>query len=244
MSIRWDCLVYDSLPSTQDVVRTELLSGASEGLVVQAEVQTAGRGRRGNQWVSPVGNLYMSILLKPACAPALAGQMAFVVALAVAEAVHELTGQGDGLALKWPNDILVDGVKCAGILLESDLGPAGTVDALIIGIGININAAPVDRIGLAQLAGHELDVITVRDRVLHHLGRLYARWKTEGFGWVRDAWMARAHGLNTPITARLHGGDVSGIFLGIDDNGALLLQTPDGSVQAIHAGEVYFPNNA
>lgn len=249
MAIHWRCDVHETLTSTQDAVRAALNAGADEGLAVHAITQTAGRGRRGNQWVSPAGNLYFSVLLRPHCAPAIAGQMAFVVAVAVAAAIDDFAGPlGGRLTLKWPNDVLVDGVKCAGILLESDLGPGGAVDGLIIGMGVNVNAPPADRVGIASLVtselNGELDVNAVRDRILHHLAVQYDQWQKHGFTPIRTAWMARAHGLNTAITARLQNGDVPGIFQGIDDAGALILTTPDGQTQAIHAGEVYFAQNA
>ena len=239
--INWDITVSNTLPSTQDVAKVKAAEGAPEGTVIQAMVQSAGRGRQGNEWMSPMGNLYMSLILRPMCTPDLAGQISFVTALALSAAMTPYVMGDHKKTLKWPNDILIDGKKCAGILLESNLSPDGLVESLAIGIGVNIHAAPDDRIGLQQVAGdHRLAVHRFRDEVLVSLARYYHGWKVAGFDAVRREWLAQAHGLNHKISARLPDRTVKGLFRDIDADGALMMEEEPGKIIAIRAGEVYF----
>lgn len=239
--INWDITVSNTLPSTQDVAKVKAAEGAPEGTVIQAMVQSAGRGRQGNEWLSPMGNLYMSLILRPMCTPDLAGQISFVTALALSAAMTPYVTGDHKKTLKWPNDILIDGKKCAGILLESNLSPDGLVESLAIGIGVNIHAAPDDRIGLQQVAGdHRLAVHRFRDEVLVSLARYYHGWKVAGFDAVRREWLAQAHGLNHKISARLPDRTVKGLFRDIDADGALMMEEEPGKIIAIRAGEVYF----
>ena len=241
MSIQWDINIFDTLPSTQDAAHDCVHDGAAEGTVIQAMQQSVGRGRHGNQWISPMGNLYMSLILRPMCTPDLAGQVSFVVALALAAAVKPYLFPDHKLTLKWPNDILIDGKKVAGILLETDLSPSGLVDVLIVGIGVNIHAAPDDRIALQSVAGdRRIAVHRFRDEILHHLDEYYQGWKGAGFEPVRREWLALAHGLNHKISARLPDRTEKGIFRDIGPDGSLLLESSAGNSVAIRAGEVYF----
>lgn len=242
MSIDWKIETFAVLPSTQDEAKVRALDeGADEGLVVQALTQSEGRGRQGNQWTSPMGNLYMSVLLRPLCTADLAGQVSFVVALAVSAAMDEFLVEGHQKTLKWPNDILIDGKKVAGILLESELSPKELVGHLIIGIGVNILSAPEDRVALKEVSGeNRLAVHPFRDRVLHYLDQYYGVWKAEGFGPIRKAWLAQAHGLGHSLTARTPQREEKGIFKEIDEAGGLILEIPENKQIVIRAGEIYF----
>lgn len=238
--IQWSIEVFDRLATTQDLAIARAEEGAAEGAVIQAMIQTGGRGRHGNQWVSPLGNLYMSFILRPMCAPDLAGQIAFVIGLALSAAMEPYTA-GHKKTLKWPNDVLIDGQKCAGILLESSLSAAGLVETLIVGMGVNIHAAPPERIGLQQVAGdHRLAVHRFRDEVLAQVGEYYEGWKTAGFDPVRRDWLKQAHGLNHKISARLPDRTEKGIFRDVGADGALIMETAPGKEIAIRAGDVYF----
>jgi BirA family biotin operon repressor/biotin-[acetyl-CoA-carboxylase] ligase len=242
MSIDWKIETFAVLPSTQDEAKVRALDeGADEGLVVQALTQSEGRGRQGNQWTSPMGNLYMSVLLRPLCTADLAGQVSFVVALAVSAAMDEFLVEGHQKTLKWPNDILIDGKKVAGILLESELSPKGLVGHLIIGVGVNILSAPEGRVALKEVSGeNRLAVHPFRDRVLHYLDQYYGVWKAEGFGSIRKAWLAQAHGLGHSLTARTPQREEKGIFKEIDEAGGLILEIPENKQIVIRAGEIYF----
>lgn len=240
MSIFWNIEVFDTLPSTQILAVERAAAGVAEGTVIQSLEQTCGRGRHGNEWTSPMGNLYLSLVLHPMCKPDLAGQISFVMALALSSAIDPYLDEGHKKTLKWPNDLLIDGKKCAGILLESSLNPEGLVETLIVGMGVNIHAAPSERIGLQQVAGEKRVAIhRFRDEVLVQISSFYEGWKVKGFEPVRRDWLKQAHGLNHKISARLPDRTQKGIFRDIGPDGALILES-DGKQVAIRAGEVYF----
>ena len=240
MSIAWAIEVFDTLKSTQTLAVERAAAGAPEGTVIQSLEQMQGRGRHGNEWVSPIGNLYLSLVLRPMCKPDLAGQLSFVMGLALSAAIDPYLEEGHKKTLKWPNDLLIDGRKCAGILLESSLNTEGLVDSLVIGMGINIFAPPQERIGLQQVAGDKrIAIHRFRDELLVQVANFYQGWKSAGFEPVRRDWLKQAHGLNHKISARLPDRTQKGIFRDIDADGALLLES-DGKQVAIRAGEVYF----
>ena len=237
--MKWDIRTFADLPSTQDHAREWAEDGHAEGLVVQALSQTKGRGRQGREWISPMGNLYLSVLLRPACNAATAGQISFVAAVAVAAAIESFIGFDHDLRLKWPNDVLIGGKKCAGILIESSLAPGGGVDYLIIGIGVNILAPPEGAIGLKDVSAKPVPINVFRDRVLEELAAAYDEWRQEGFAKIRLRWLAQAYAVNEPITARLPKQELKGVFRGIDESGALLLETAGGKTRAIAAAEIF-----
>lgn len=232
---------YSHLPSTQDYIKDLAAEDFPEGEVIQCLVQTKGRGRHGNEWISPMGNLYMSILLRPNCPADQAGQISFVAAVALSAAIDEYLDEKYTKTLKWPNDILIDGKKCAGILLESEL-KNGKVESLALGMGVNIMAAPEGAVGLNNVTWDiQVPIHPFRDRVLHHLNENYAQWQKEGFAPIREKWVTQAHGVEKNVTARLADKSHEGIFEGIDENGTLHLKTANGDKIDISAGEVYFP---
>ncbi len=165
-AVNWQIRTLSHVPSTQNSIRELAAEGAPEGTVVQALMQTSGRGRQGNQWISPMGNLYMSMLLRPGCTAMAAGQISFVAAVALSAAMDDVMAPGHAKTLKWPNDVLIDGKKCAGILLESDLDKDGNVNSLVLGMGVNIMAPPEDRIGLQQVGRGQVAIHPFRDLAL------------------------------------------------------------------------------
>lgn len=235
----WRVQVLGTTPSTQDVVRGLADTGEAEGIAVQALQQTKGRGRHGNDWMSPMGNLYLSLLLRPSCRADKAAQMAFVVALALSEAMDEVIEDGHAKTLKWPNDILIDGRKVSGILLETKLDTHGRVDYLIVGTGVNIFAPPEGAEGLDRIKKERLAVNTFRDLYLSKLLAHYKVWQDKGFAPVREAWLKQAHGLGRAMKIRLPEITYEGIFDGIDESGALLA-TVDGAPKIFTAGDVHF----
>ncbi|MCC7305191.1 MAG: biotin--[acetyl-CoA-carboxylase] ligase [Alphaproteobacteria bacterium] len=220
------------MSSTQDAARARAISGAAEGLAVQALEQTKGRGRHERPWVSERGNLYLSVLLRPGCDARLIGQTGLVAGLAVAETVRELTGQAP--LLKWPNDVLLESGKCAGILVESEISKHG-VEWAVLGIGVNIASAPPG-IGavLSGKAGKPVNINDFRDFLLKNLGLEYGLWRREGFGAIRSRWMNFATAPGTVLSVKTPGSATEGAFEGIDEEGNLLL---GGKV--IAAGDVY-----
>ncbi len=206
--------------------------------------QVQGRGRRGRAWHDPAGNFAATYLCRPDGAPEALALRSFVAALALHEALVVSTGRPEGLALKWPNDVLLNGGKLAGILLES-LGQGGGVSYLAIGIGVNLRAAPAAEPGAVPPVSlmAETGCAIAPEEFLDLLAPAYARWESQlvtyGFGPIRTAWLDRAARLGAQITARMAAGEQTGTFEGIDASGALLLRTSAGRV-AIPAAEVYF----
>jgi len=235
----------DRVDSTNAVARRMARAGAPDPTVVWAREQTGGRGRRGRAWASPRGNLYASVLCRPGSDFTTAGQLGFVAALALVEAVEPDLPAGARTALKWPNDLLVDERKVAGILLESVTDGAGDLDAVIPGIGLNIARAPDDA---AYPAGTLIDAgaradLDPADCLAALVPRLLAwreTWRADGFAPLRDAWLRRAKGMGEPITVRLPQATLHGTFHDLDPDGALILRQRTGVEQRIHVGDVFF----
>ncbi len=237
----WRVQVLGSASSTQDLVRdlAETMN-EPEGLAIQAMQQVKGRGRHGHAWTSPMGNLYLSMLLRPACKAMDAGQLAFVTGVALSEAIDEvIDGDAHTKTLKWPNDILIDGRKVSGILLESKLKTNGMMDYVIVGVGVNIFAPPEGAVSLDQVKKQPVYVNKFRDAVLDSFARQYTLWQEKGFAPIREAWLKQAHGINDAMSIRLPEITYSGIFRGVDEQGALMADV-GGELKRFTAGEVHF----
>lgn len=214
---------------------------------ILAAEQTAGRGRRARAWSSPQGNFYATLVMQPHEAPQTVALRSFAAALALRDALAGATGTGAGLALKWPNDVLMNGGKVAGILLESH-GSGQGVAALAIGIGVNLIAHPDPHL-IEQGAVPPVSVLSetgVRltpEAFLNHLAPAYARWEavfaTQGFAPLRTAWLAHAARLGEKIIARTGTQSREGLFETIDAEGNLILRMAQGPL-AIPAAEVFF----
>lgn len=214
---------------------------------ILAGLQTAGRGRRARPWVSPRGNFYATLVLKPEGRPETVALRSFAAALALRDALVALTGLPDSLALKWPNDVLLNGGKLAGILLEgTGLGSATPV--LCIGIGVNLIAPPepaglepgaVPPVSVLAETGHRI----TPEAFLTALALAYEAWEAvfqaQGFGPLREAWLASATRKGEVIRARTGDQTREGVFDGIDDHGNLILRMATATV-AIAAAEVFF----
>jgi BirA family biotin operon repressor/biotin-[acetyl-CoA-carboxylase] ligase len=210
-------------------------SGLEEGVWLRAERQTLGRGRQGRPWASSPGNLYASTLVRIRPSDPPAPTLALVAAVALEEAVSAYV---PGMAvLKWPNDVLIDGAKLSGILLER----AG--DAVVIGIGVNLAHHPTDTDRRAtSLAVY--DVAIAPEDFIETLAEAFARWvecwRGQGIDMVRRRWVANAHPIGTPLNVRLPDGPaIDGLFDGLDPEGALILRLADGTRRVIHAGDVF-----
>jgi BirA family biotin operon repressor/biotin-[acetyl-CoA-carboxylase] ligase len=245
-------LSLQATDSTNDDALQAARSGEPGNLWIVAAEQRAGRGRHGRQWASPPGNLYASLLLLDPCEPAQAPQLGFVAGLALHEAIEAVTGTGaPRLSLKWPNDLLLDGAKVSGLLLEGHrLGPNGPL-ALIIGFGVNVAFAPTG----TPYPATSLQAVTpgvARDDVFRGLSAAFARtfsaWRSsvrasasDPFGAIRRLWLERAAGIGQEVTLRLPAGEKTGIFDGLDRFGRLQLKSSAG-MELIDAGDLYFPN--
>jgi len=234
---------FDSVTSTNDVIRDLARQKPGHDVYVTAAQQTAGRGRRGNKWASPAGNLYASFLLHPTCDVRFLPELSFVAAVAVADTLADILPDDCLIACKWPNDILVDRAKICGILLETEHVARNTL-AVIIGIGINVEHYPSDTPYGATCVmekGGSTDAANLGARLAENLSACCIAWERFGFTPIRNRWRDRAHGLGQPLVARLANGDLAGTFRDLDEDGALLLDTPDGQTHRVTAGEVYQP---
>jgi len=209
--------------------------------------QTAGRGRRGRPWTSPRGNFYGTYVMRPTERAEVVALRSFAAALALRDACVALTGLPGAFTLKWPNDVLLNGGKLAGILLES-LGQGGQVAHLAIGVGVNLIAAP-DAAGVEDGALCPVSLLAETGKrvtpegFLNTLAPAYARWEAlftaQGFTPLRQEWLSHAARLGERIVARTGTQAREGIFETVDAQGALVMMTSDGRV-AIPAAEVFF----
>ena len=214
---------------------------------ILAGEQTAGRGRRARAWASPRGNFHATYVMKPTENLNLIALRSFAASLALREAFIALTGLPNAFALKWPNDVLLNGGKIAGILLES-AGAGKFASHLAIGMGVNLIAAPdssqvepgaLPPVSLLAETGHRIAPSTF----LNHLAPAYAKWEaiftTQGFAPLRLVWLSYAARLGDTIRARTGTATYEGRFETIDDTGALILHTSAGRM-AIPAADVFF----
>jgi BirA family biotin operon repressor/biotin-[acetyl-CoA-carboxylase] ligase len=241
-------LYFDSIGSTNDVAASLASSGGNEGAVVMTESQTAGRGRRGRSWFSPPGaGLYVSVVLMPRRARVDPDRATTLLTLAAGVALSEAVERVTGLApaIKWPNDLLVERRKLAGILAEGVAQPASTgVQAVILGFGINLMSAayPPDlapRVtSLESELGRAVDRAAVCAESLASLAERYADLLEGRYGAILDAWRSRSFGSRgARVEWDTPSGVQAGITEGIDEKGALLVRTTR-SLERIVAGEV------
>ena len=233
---------YDRLASTSDEIQRLAGQGAPHGTAVIAGQQTQGRGRQGRTWLSPPGNLHLSLLLRPAIPARRAAEIGLLAALAVADAVERHCPEGSRAGLKWPNDVRVSGAKIAGILLESELSGAA-IAWMAVGIGVNVAHHPADTpnpaTSLHAQGGTPATPDQVAAAVLDAFARWWVTWSDRGFRAVLDAWHARADLLGEIIHVRQGDGVVTGRFEGLDADGTLLLAMASG-LHRITTGEISF----
>jgi BirA family transcriptional regulator, biotin operon repressor / biotin---[acetyl-CoA-carboxylase] ligase len=237
-------IILDAVDSTN----SEALRLADAApLWLLAGEQTAGRGRRGRPWASPRGNFHATYVTSPAATPAATALRSFAAALALREALAAVTGLPGAITLKWPNDVLLNGGKVAGILLENTATPQGR-PMLCIGIGVNLIAAPDPAlieagatlpVTVLQETGHRVTPEAFLDVLAPAFARYEARLVAEGFAPLREEWLAHAARLGEEIRARTGTETRTGTFETIDATGALVLRQPQGRV-SITAAEVFF----
>jgi len=236
----------DEVSSSNDVALALARDEGASRLWVVARRQTGGRGRHGRQWASPAGNLFASLVLIDPCEVVRGPELGFIAGLALFEAVSALTGlQHPRLALKWPNDLLIDARKCSGILLEGHRLAArpgeGSRFALVIGIGVNVSVAPAELPQAAMLGAYAPDTTAGRlfallsDRFAERFAQFAAAPARSELHFA--AWAERAHGIGSPVRVKLPRGDLVGTFRGLD-RGRLILDTPAGR-ERLDAGDLY-----
>ncbi len=215
------------------------LSGEPEGTAILALEQTKGRGRLGRSWISPAGkNVALSLILRPSLPIHETPLLGLLISIALAEALEEF-----GISkvrLKWPNDVLVDGRKIAGVLPEAGLC-GHELDFLIIGVGFNVNSAqedfaeefPIPPTSLFLLTGRKWDLVETAKTLLASISRLYDRVRLEGSSFVPSLWESRwAH-----RGCRIVQGGIDGLAVGLDENGSLLVKNESNGIFRIHSGE-------
>lgn len=234
----------ESCPSTQIVAHQLAQEGASYGTVVLTEEQTAGRGRMSRKWHSAAKKgIWMSVILRPDVVPQKAPQFTLVAAVAVVRAIEQVTHLKP--EIKWPNDILINGKKCTGILTELQSDTDG-IQALIIGIGLNVNQAPEDfdpevksiATSLKMESGEEIDRKKLVSSMLYFLEQYTDLYIEEGFGMLKVMWESYSSTIGRPVRARMANETLEGIAEGITDDGVLQLRTADGKLHGIYSADI------
>ncbi|MEE8351098.1 MAG: biotin--[acetyl-CoA-carboxylase] ligase [Rhodospirillales bacterium] len=242
----YNLVALESIDSTNAEAKRMAAQGpekAPDGTVIWAREQTAGRGRRGREWSSPPGNLYFSLILRPDVTIQKAAEFSFIAALSLFDSLGTVGEPGHQVALKWPNDILLNDRKVAGILLETETGAGAVPEWIVLGVGINIGVFPADTefpaTSFRAEAWGAAEAETLVAFCRHFL--LWSdKWLDEGFEPVRKTWLWRCYGKDKEIEVELENETITGIFTDLDEDGALLLETADG-VRRITAGDVFFP---
>jgi BirA family biotin operon repressor/biotin-[acetyl-CoA-carboxylase] ligase len=233
-------------PSTNDEVKMLAARNAPEGTVVLAEQQTQGRGRQGRTFVSPAGvGIYLSLLVRPAIEATRLPQLTLLVAVATAEALAQISALSIGL--KWPNDVEIHGKKVAGILTEAVMR-VGSMPAVVIGIGINVNTrleqlppALHQRVtSLALTAGRPFVRHQLIAALLGHLERLYDVFRQTGIAPIRERWLHYSRIIGRRVRFCQTSAAAEGTVVGLDEDGALLVQTASQPAQRVFSGEVTF----
>ena len=218
--------------------------GAPSGTIVMADQQLNGRGRLGRHWASPIGNFYVSIILRPNCLIAASSGLSLLAGVALGEALTELGPDGSDLALKWPNDVMINGAKVAGILLENAADESGRTAYVIVGTGVNIRSAPANTpYPVTSLDDAGFQTISPLDLLATYVQKLEIwldRWKRDGFAVVREAWRDRAFRLGSPIRLRLEREEIDGVFVDLTEGGALVIEEANGHRREVAAGDVIY----
>ncbi|MGB7973819.1 MAG: biotin--[acetyl-CoA-carboxylase] ligase [Roseiarcus sp.] len=236
----WPILRFGAIDSTNEEARRRALAGDTDRLWIVADKQTAGRGRRNRPWISPKGNLHASALMIDPCPRAVAAQLGFVAGVALTRAVTDL-GVTD-VGLKWPNDLMSHGAKCAGILIEG-FGFGGGRSACVVGIGVNCARAPKG-LGyatscLTRAGGQAVAPGELFGRLIERFDDTLDEWRAgQAFDRIRAAWLDHAVGLGERIAIQNGAGRREGVFEGIDATGRLLMHSEHG-LDAIEAGDTW-----
>lgn len=235
---------FETIDSTNAELKRRVEGGgASDRLVAWTLEQTSGRGRRGRTWSGPTGNLMCSVLLWPETGLPAAAQLSFVAGLAVLDLVRAGLPEGREASLKWPNDVLVDGRKVSGILLEAGGWMPGAPGWIVVGTGVNLRHHPSDAerpaTDIAWEGGEPPSPAAALEIFCEAFERWRCRWANEGFGPVRTRWLGDAHGLGERVVARMDRETVEGRFVGIDSDGSLVLALADGIERRISAADIF-----
>ncbi|WP_417689521.1 biotin--[acetyl-CoA-carboxylase] ligase [Roseibium sp.] len=233
---------HTSVGSTNSLAFERARAGDPGHIWIVADEQTAGRGRRGRDWSSPVGNLFASYMMLAPDPRERIGELPLVAAVALAEAIDKCAGTYQLAKLKWPNDLLVDGAKLSGILLEAETMPDSRT-AVVLGLGVNCVSHPRESLypctDLAAL-GFSVSAEGLFSVLARELDNWLGIWRrSDGFNTVRKAWLARAAHLGQKITVRNGQQELTGTFQDLDPRGHLVLSLENGRRETIFAGDVF-----
>ena len=231
---------HETISSTMDAAFQLALEKAPEGTVVCAETQTKGRGRLGRTWISPKGKgICLSVILRPKLSPLEVAKLTLLAAVGVCEALQKITNLQP--SIKWPNDLLIDGKKCAGILTELS-AETDRVKFVIVGIGVNVNTAknslPSTATSLKEETRQEHSRIKIFQEILRELEHWYLRLGEEGFSPVVQRWKELSVTLNQRVRVSDANGFVEGLAIDIDQDGGLLIRRDTGVIVKKMAGDV------
>jgi BirA family biotin operon repressor/biotin-[acetyl-CoA-carboxylase] ligase len=229
--------VAETGSTNADMLAQARTGSVSEGDWLYADQQMSGRGRSGREWVSPPGNVYASSVVNLRLSDPDAPTLALVAAISVYDTLR-IWAPGQPLRIKWPNDILVDGAKISGILLER------TKDSVIVGVGVNLTLEELklDRpiASISMLGIMPPTPIIFIEALAETFAKWLSRWRAEGLPVIRAAWLDRAHPIGTALSAVRPDNDrIEGLFVGLTENCALRLRLADGTTRVIHAGDVF-----
>ncbi len=236
----WRIIRFGAIDSTNDEARRRALAGDADRLWIVAGEQSAGRGRRRRAWISPKGNLHASALMVDPCPPAVAAQLGFVAGVALARAARDLGATEVGI--KWPNDLMFRGAKCAGILVEG-VGLGDGRAACVVGVGVNCAHAP-QGLGyatscLTRAAGEAVSPGELFELLVGRFGEALDAWRAgRAFDCIRTAWLDYVLGLGERIAIQNGAGQREGVFEGIDPAGRLLMRTERG-LDTIDAADLW-----
>jgi BirA family biotin operon repressor/biotin-[acetyl-CoA-carboxylase] ligase len=239
-------VVLEEVDSTNSEAKRLAAEGAEDGTLIWARSQSAGYGRQGRDWASASGNLFLSLIVRPDCPLSTAAQFSFIAAVALGDAIGSVVPPMIEVTYKWPNDVLLNGRKAAGILLESKGDAGENLEWLVIGVGANVTSYPPEtRLPATSLhfegCPPSVSAVDLLEAFGRHMLSWVNIWLDDGFGPVRHAWLRHAQGLKEQIEVRLPNETLQGTFTDLEGDGTLLLTLPDGSTRRIAAGDVYLP---
>lgn len=224
---------FASVGSTMDTAHALAMDGAVDGTLVWAAEQTRGRGRQGRTWHSPLGGLYIALILRPRPSVEPTSQLSLVAGLACVEAVRMVCGLSP--CIRWPNDLFIKGKKLAGILVEKRDG------VVIVGIGVNV-AAPKEplkeAISLSEASGRSIELIDVLAAVYERFRISYSRWELSGFGVIREQLRPWIGIFGKPVEIQMGSQNLQGVACDIDESGALVVRLDSGLMRSVGMGEV------
>jgi len=236
-----DAYYFKSISSTNLFTKKLAEDGIGEGVVVVADVQTSGRGRKNRTWLSPYGGLWFSVILRPNIPPERGMLVTMTASVAVAQAIKEITGVDP--VIKWPNDLLINGKKVCGILTEFD-AEMDKINYTVVGIGINVNNEindEIKKIATSMLieTGSKIQRVKLLRTILKYFDENYVKLVSGEYSFIRNLWSSYANIIGRKIEVENEGNIVSGVVSDIDDSGYLILKTKNDTVRIVSGNVIY-----